>query len=84
MPFTIIGRGVDALKSFIRECMEAGGTPTMLAKYGPTEFRDAVLVRCYGASDKVRGGLIVDLPAEIVEKVRKRKLDAKWILEELK
>jgi len=84
MPVTVIGRGVSALKKFIEECTEAGGSPTFVAKYGVQEFTDRVIARCYGASDKVPGGFIVDLPADVVEKIAKRSIDAKWLLEELK
>ena len=80
----IIGKGIDAVVSFIKECLDAGGTPTLLGEYGGREFKDRVIVRCYGAADKVPGGVIVDLPEEFVEKVRKRKKDWKWILEEYK
>jgi len=84
MPVRIIGSGTEALKSFVEECIEAGGSPTFIAKYGVQEYEDRVLARCFGAADKVPGGWIVDLPADIVEKIRKRKVDASWIKEELR
>jgi len=83
MPVTVIGKGVEALKSFIRECLSANGSPTFVAKYGAQEYTDRVIARCYGASEKVPGGFIVDLPADVVEKIKKRKGDATWLLEEL-
>ncbi|RLG80487.1 MAG: hypothetical protein DRO40_11095 [Thermoprotei archaeon] len=83
MPVTVIGKGTSALKEFISECLEAGGSPTFVAKYGAREYTDRVIARCYGASDKVPGGFIVDLPADVVKKIAKRKGDATWLLEEL-
>ncbi len=77
----IIGKGIEALRSFARECTEAGGIPVAQAFYAGQEFKDKLLVRCYGAN--IAGGFVTDVPADTVSKLaqsRKRYMALSEIL----
>ena len=63
----IIGKGEKALREFASKCEEAGGIPVAQAYYAGHEFKDRLLVKCYGAN--VQGGFITDLPASLVSSV---------------
>jgi hypothetical protein len=63
----IIGRGEAALRDFATKCEQAGGIPVVQAYYAGQEFKDRLLVKCYGGN--VLGGFITDVPADIVNKV---------------
>jgi len=56
-----------SLAEFIRECYAAGGVPQIVEKYAMRDFlaEGMVLVRCWGAKEKVKGGLIKLSPTEI-------------------
>lgn len=83
-----IGRGIEALRSWVRKCIEAGGTPTFVAEYAgrPLKGPDgspALLVRCFGKADVVSGGTIYGLPADFVERVKVAKKDIQTLAREL-
>jgi hypothetical protein len=63
----IIGRGEAALRDFATRCEQAGGIPVAQAYYAGQEFRDKLLVKCYGGN--VQGGFVTELPANIVNQV---------------
>ena len=63
----IIGRGEAALRDFATRCEQAGGIPVAQAYYAGVEFKDRLLVKCYGGN--VQGGFVTDLPANIVNQV---------------
>jgi hypothetical protein len=63
----IIGRGEAALREFATRCEQAGGIPVAQAYYAGQEFRDKLLVKCYGGN--VQGGFVTDLPANVVNRV---------------
>ena len=63
----IIGRGEAALRDFATKCEQAGGIPVAQAYYAGQEFKDRLLVKCYGSN--VQGGFVTDLPANIVNQV---------------
>jgi hypothetical protein len=63
----VIGRGEAALRDFAAKCEQAGGIPVAQAYYAGVEFKNKLLVKCYGAN--VQGGFITDIPTEIVNKV---------------
>jgi hypothetical protein len=73
----VIGKGLEALAKWFNECVEAGGVPLFRVQYGGVPFKDKLIVACYGAAAKVRGGVIEDLPADLVEKIRMAK-GADW------
>ena len=80
----IIGRGLEAIREFIRKCIDAGGVPIFRTRYGGRRFpNNAVVAACWGAGSKVRGGMIVDLPPEIIQRMEETKGDWKWLAEEL-
>ena len=83
MPMREIGKGEADLLRFVVECIEASGHPTVVDHYGALKFDRELLVRCFGASTKVPGGIITGLSPDTVEKARRRKLDAVWIVSEL-
>jgi len=81
---TIIGKGTDALREFIKKCLAAGGVPIFRTKYGGKRFPgNAVVVACWGAGEKVKGGMITDVPTDIIEEMEKRTGDWKWLREKL-
>jgi len=63
----IIGRGEAALREFAARCTQAGGIPVAQAYYAGQEFRDKLLVKCYGGN--VQGGFVTELPANLVNRV---------------
>jgi len=63
----IIGRGEAALRDFATKCEQAGGIPVAQAYYAGQEFKDRLLVKCYGGN--VQGGFITELPANLVNRV---------------
>jgi len=63
----IIGRGEAALRDFATKCEQAGGIPVAQAYYAGQEFKDRLLVKCYGGN--VQGGFITELPANLVNHV---------------
>ena len=64
----VIGEGVEALKEWIRKCRAAGGRPLIVTKY-VEEYTNAVVVRCWGAGEKVKGGTILNIPPHIIQKI---------------
>ncbi|RLE44343.1 hypothetical protein DRJ19_00655 [Candidatus Woesearchaeota archaeon] len=83
-----IGSGKAKLTEWLRQCLNAGGAPTMVVEYAGVEIKGpdgtpAVLVRCFGAGDRVTGGVIYGLPAELVEKIKISKKDIITLKEEL-
>jgi len=76
------------LVDWIEDCIRAGGIPQLVEKYGPRDFlaEGYVLVRCWGAGDKVPGGLIKLTPEEleVVRKYAKERGAAMKVYEELK
>ena len=77
----IIGRGEAALRDFATKCEQAGGIPVAQAYYAGQEFKDRLLVKCYGGN--VQGGFVTELPADIVNRVassRKRYIALSEIL----
>jgi len=80
----VIGRGREALTSWVRKCLEAGGIPTFVVEYAGRPLpNNSVLVRCFGAGDKVRGGMISDIPTDLLEKIKSAKKDITTLAEEL-
>ena len=63
----IIGRGEAALRDFATRCEQAGGIPVAQAYYAGHEFRDKLLVKCYGGN--VQGGFVTGLPENLVNQV---------------
>jgi len=79
----ILGKGLAAIKDFIRECVSAGGVPIFRTKYGGKRLPgNAVIAACWGAGDKVKGGTITDVPLEIIEKMEKTTGDWRWLEKE--
>jgi len=77
----VLGRGLEALKSFARKCLDAGGVPIFRTKYGGKRLpNNAVIVACWGKGDVVKGGTITDVPIDVIEKMEKTKGDYKWLL----
>jgi hypothetical protein len=77
----VIGRGEAALRDFATKCEQAGGIPVAQAYYAGVEFRDKLLVKCYGGN--VQGGFVTELPADLVNRVassRKRYIALSEIL----
>lgn len=74
-----IGSGVEALAEWMRRCSEAGGTPQIRTEF-VRKFTSDVIVACYGAGKKVKGGTITDLPPQLVSELRslhaEQRLDA--------
>jgi len=85
---TIIGKGVEDLVKWVKECVDAGGVPLITTKYAGRRFeyegKPAVVVRCWGAGERVKGGMIYDIPEELIEKFEKYIGDYKWLLREYK
>jgi hypothetical protein len=75
---TVIGKGVEALKKFIKECKDAGGVPIIRTRYGGRRL-PFVIVTCWGMRDVVRGGAITDVPSEIVEALEKARVKYKYL-----
>ena len=76
-----IGRGMEAVRSFARKCLDAGGVPIFRTKFGGKRLeRNAVIAACWGKGDIVKGGTIVDVPTDVIEKMEKTRGDYKWIL----
>jgi hypothetical protein len=63
----IIGKGEAALRDFATKCTQAGGVPVAQAYYAGVEFKDRLLVKCYGGN--VQGGFVTELPADVVNKI---------------
>jgi len=66
---TIIGEGEEAVKNFFEECIKAGGDPQVLYEFGPVNFakKHELLVRCWGKAEEVPGGVIVDVPENLIK-----------------
>jgi len=63
----IIGQGVETLRNFATQCTNAGGIPVAQAFYAGQEFKDKLLVRCYGAN--ISGGFVTNVPADTISKL---------------
>ena len=63
----ILGQGTDALRKFASDCQNAGGIPVAQAWYAGVEFKDKLLVRCYGAN--MMGGFVTEISSDLVNKV---------------
>lgn len=63
----VIGKGVSAIKDFIAKCQAAGGSPTFVPVYKGVPFKNKVIARCYLAADKVPGGVIEDVPEDVMK-----------------
>jgi len=80
----VIGRGLDAIRSFINRCLAAGGTPIFRTRYGGKRLpNNRVIAACWGAGKTVHGGTIEDVPPEIIERMEKERGDWKWLKESL-
>ncbi|MHC1627549.1 MAG: hypothetical protein ACXQTI_01795 [Candidatus Nezhaarchaeales archaeon] len=80
----VIGRGLEAIREFIRRCLGAGGVPIFRTKYGGKRLPgNTVIAACWGAGDKVKGGMITDVPPDIITEMEKRVGDWKWLAERL-
>jgi len=78
----VIGSGVEALKEFVRKCKAAGGVPLIRTKYGGQRLpNNAVIVACWGKGKEVPGGMITDIPANLIEQFEKTTGDYKILLE---
>jgi hypothetical protein len=74
----VIGRGVEALKKFIKDCKNAGGVPIVRTRYGGRRL-NFVVATCWGMRDVVRGGAIVDVPSEIIDALEKARVKYKYL-----
>jgi len=80
----VIGSGREALINWVKTCIEAGGIPTFVVEYaGKPLPNNSVLVRCYMAGDKVKGGVITDVPTDLLEKIKSAKKDITTLAKEL-
>ena len=80
----ILGRGLEALREFIRKCVAAGGVPIFRTKYGGKRLPgNAVIAACWGKGKEVPGGTITDVPPDIIAEMEKRTGDWKWLAERL-
>lgn len=80
----VLGRGLEAIREFIRECREAGGIPVFRTKYGGERLpNNSVIAACWRAGDKVKGGTIEDVPPDIIERMEKETGDWKWLAKQL-
>ena len=74
---SIIGSGMAFLRDWAHRCKAAGGIPQVVTKYGGKRWSEitgqpgAVLVRCYGAGRKVKGGLVTHIPEDFIEKAER-------------
>ena len=77
----ILGSGVEALKSFARKCLDAGGVPIFRPRYGGRRLpENSVIVACWGKGNVVKGGTVTHVPTDVIEKMEKTKGDYKWLL----
>jgi hypothetical protein len=65
----IIGSGLDALRSWISQCEAVGGTPLVKTRYGRKQLTNSVIVVCWEHGNEVHGGEIVNIPAELVQRL---------------
>jgi len=80
----VIGRGTEGIREFIRKCTAVGGVPIFRTKYGGKRFpNNGIIAACWGAGDKVKGGMITDVPPDLIEEMEKRSGDWKWLRERL-
>jgi hypothetical protein len=77
----VIGSGMEAVRSFARRCLDAGGIPIFKTRFGGKRFENnAVIAACWGKGDVVKGGKITNVPTDVIEKMEKTRGDYKWIL----
>ena len=80
----VLGEGLETLRRFIRECVNAGGVPIFRTKYGGRRIKgNGVVAACWGAGEKVKGGTITNVPPDIIEEMEKRVGDWKWLAKRL-
>lgn len=80
----VIGRGIEALRSFIARCTAAGGVPIFRTKYGGRRLPgNSVIAACWGKGKEVPGGTITDVPSDIIAEMEERTGDWKWLRERL-
>lgn len=77
----VLGRGVNTMRKFAKECVLAGGSPSFRVLKNKGKEENAVIGICKGAD--VRGGTIEDVPREVIEAVKKYKRNVAWLLPEL-
>jgi len=78
----ILGQGMEALRDFVRKCVNAGGTPLIKTKYGGKRLEgNAVIVACWGKKEQVPGGKITGIPSSVLDKLEKETGDWKWIIQ---
>jgi len=76
-----IGSGMEAVRGFARRCLDAGGIPIFRTRFGGKRLEgNAVIASCWGKGDVVKGGKIVNVPTDVIEKMEKTRGDYKWIL----
>ncbi|RLI87904.1 MAG: hypothetical protein DRP01_00795 [Archaeoglobales archaeon] len=72
----VIGRGTSAVRDFIARCKRAGGIPQLVTHYKGKPWSEwtgipgAILVRCWGRAKEVPGGIIGDVPSDVVEELK--------------
>ena len=80
----VLGRGLEAIREFIRKCVAAGGVPIFRTKYGGKRLPgNAVIAACWGKGKEVPGGTITDVPPDILAEMERRTGDWKWLAERL-
>lgn len=76
-----IGIGVEALRQFAEMCIRNGGVPQFKTKYGGQRLpENAVIVSCWGAGDKVKGGKVKHVPPEVIARLERGTGDWRWLL----
>lgn len=77
-----IGKFVSDVVSWVKRCLQAGGTPIFKTQYAGRRFAaDRVLAVCFGASDRVRGGFFEEVPPEDMVRFETERRDYVWIAE---
>lgn len=67
----LLGEGATTLDQFVNRCRQAGGVPILRTKYKKRDLRNAVVVACRGAKEKIPGGVITGVSADQVARYRK-------------
>ena len=83
----MLGEGIDNLLNWYKACNDSGGKPILITektkiiknpdgsikRKRKIEFKDRIIVKCYGASRYIPGGTINGLNEIQIESIRQKK-----------
>ena len=73
----VIGKGVFALKTWLNNCEQTGGTLIIRTGFSGWEYTDRIVAACFQPNKRFRGGQFDHLSNSLVEAIKRAKRRAK-------